>query len=59
MTNLMITTYKDGQGNINYKIFEPGSGTIFMVTRNKKVAEDTLLKLKVENQREQDNASQV
>ena len=59
MSNLTITTWKDGQGHINYKIFEFGTGTIYMVTRNKQLAEETLQKLNLEYQRENDNASQV
>jgi hypothetical protein len=54
---LLITTFKNGEGSIMYKVYEYGTGTVYMVTKNKVLAEELVLKLKFNKERQ--NASQV
>jgi len=59
MNSLGIATFKDGEGEVMYKVYESGTGTVYMVTRNKLLAEDLVRKFKLEYQQEKNNASQV
>ena len=45
--NLRITTYKDSEGTVMYKVYEYGTGTVYMVTKNKTLAEELVLKLNI------------
>ncbi len=45
--NLRITTYKDSEGAVIYKVYEYGTGTVYMVTKNKLLAEELVLKLNI------------
>lgn len=48
---LLITTFKNGEGSIMYKVYEYGTGTVYMVTKNKVLAEELVLKLKFNKER--------
>ena len=54
-TNIRITTYKDSEGTVIYKVYEYGTGTVYMVTKNKLLAEE----LKSMLNKEEENASKV
>ncbi len=47
-TSIRITTYKDSEGSVMYKVYEYGTGTVYMVTKNKLLAEELVLKLNKE-----------
>jgi len=46
-SNLRITTYKDSEGTVMYKVYEYETGTVYMVTKNKLLAEELVLKLNI------------
>ena len=52
MNRLLITTFKDGEGEIMYKVYESGTAIVYMVTRNKLLAEQLVVQLKLEYQQE-------
>jgi hypothetical protein len=57
MNRLLIATFKNGEGEVVYKVYESGTGTVYMVTRNKEIAEELVVVLKSEYQQERRDAS--